>query len=1309
MSTNKEMSQKNVKKTDEKNENYGVNDLTTSDIFKVTDLHFYRKNYIFRHLHDSYNKFLDEDVKNFLETEEHVISENMIYDPPRFYRYRFKFENIKIQEPMLDNGIEPLFPSVARHNNLTYTVKVFADVTQYQDIIDIASDEKVTRQNGNKENNVLVAIIPLMVRSKYCTLTTNKGIDKNECDYDPGGYFLVKGNEKVVICQDRMIENKPLVFVKKDSGLYIQVNSRSYKDRGIIQPVSIRMKKDGELLIKVPILNEVNVMVLLKALGMELDRNIINYITYDEYDNDMIDILRISLESCKNDKGVKITTQDDALDYLVSKMKIMSKKISQHGEKEIIHLQKRKFVINSLTNNLLPHVDESSVSRMMNKAYYICYMINKLVRGHLGRIPLDDRDSYLNKRVDLPGDLMYELYKQYHKKMLGDCKKYFDQRNKGPENPNVIIHILKPNIVEQGINAALSTGHWLRKQGVAQMMQRLTYLYSISLLRRIDSPGVGESTMKMTTPRHLHPSSAGFLCCVTGDTEILQGDNASVKQIKDMKNGDTVMSVYKEDLREMPTAIKNYFSRENDNIVEIKTLSGRKLKCTLDHPLLTRSDGENKMVDAGDLKVGDSVVIRNFEKYLELNKDCDFILKSPEIDNDYLAELKLLNFVDKPIPQEKLEIFARLIGYCITDGNITKISKEKEQYQVRFSLGEEEDVYEIIDDMQKLGFGSPYITRSTTHHTNYKNGIHTIHKTWTVSKGGAFGYFMMKMGGLVGDKTIMTRKIPDWILNGNNRIKREFLSGFNGGDGSRFSMQKNENRYKLSVQTVYQTTTNEFLKDTENYINSIINMYTEFNIQCILKTEKILEEDKTKVGFYISNTYENLAKFSELIGYRYCNEKRRASAPVIEYVKYKTDISNTKKDMYKKIIELSNNGTKLSQIVEDTGFEYQIVKRILENLRKGKIPEPREFETGKECIDYSTFLDKYYIGKMNLAMPIISITKIPSETVYDFTTVLDSHTLIANGFVTSNCIETPEHAKIGLTKHLSMIGSITIMSKEQYFLISDYLMKRITKISDIPPEKFREHNIYKVFLNGDWLGVTEDAFKLSEEMNKKRLEGHFNIQNTSIVRDDDECEVRVYCDSGRLYRPVLRVENNVVKLNRTHIGQISLNKNDKNKVSSWDEFMIKFPEVVDYIDTELQPYVMVAYKMKKIEEMRKRMVESVKKVKDIISSHVENRYDDMMYVKYNYCEFHPSLLIGEIITNAPFCNMNAGQRNIFQYAQGRQAMTIYATNYRSRLDISYILYKPQRSLVHTKSSVYTNTRILPPGENCLVAIGCYTG
>ena len=54
-------------------------------------------------------------------------------------------------------------------------------------------------------------------------------------------------------------------------------------------------------------------------------------------------------------------------------------------------------------------------------------------------------------------------------------------------------------------------------------------------------------------------------------------------------------------------------------------------------------------------------------------------------------------------------------------------------------------------------------------------------------------------------------------------------------------------------------------------------------------------------------------------------------------------------------------------------------------------------------------------------------------------------------------------------------------------------------------------------------------------------------------------------------------------------------------------------------------------------------------------------------------------------------------------------MGIYISNYRDRLDISYILYHPQRPLVMTRTSKYTYADILPADENAVVAIACYTG
>lgn len=1154
-----------------------VNNLSNEDLFRLSDLLFNRKNYIYRHLYDSYNKFLDEDIKNFLENGEHVFTENMTQTI--YFRYRFKYANVRVNEPVLENGIEPMFPSDARHNDLTYSIKIIADVTQYQDVIDIASDERKINQVGDTEVGVPLANIPLMLRSKWCSLMTHKGMDKNECEFDAGGYFIVNGNEKVVISQDRMVENKPLVFIKKDSGSIshvVQVNSRSYKPHGMTQVIHIKLKKDGIMIIRVPILSEINVCILFRALGFESDRDIIDYVTYDEQNTDMNDLLRITLDACKNEKGIKIQSQQDAIDYLIPKLRVLRR--YTETDKEVKLMQKKRHLMNLLTNTFLPHVEGG----LKEKGYYLGYMINRLLRVRLGRANVDDRDSYVNKRVDLPGDLLFELFKQQYKKMLGECKKSFDTRNKNNDKPINVIAYIKPTTIEQGLKAALSTGKWIRRQGVAQMLQRLTYLQTISFFRRIDAPSGDASSAKLMNPRHLHPSSIGFLCCVTGDTEILMGDNALVETIKNMKNGDHIMSVYTDNFKESSSEIKNFFYKDDEDIIKITTISGRELKCTLDHPILTQlPNGSFKMVDAGKLKMGDLVVVRHFQKHIA----CE------DIDNN-------------------LEICARIFGYAIF-GSFTL------DHEFAFSFSNEQDLQEMINDLKTLGISSYKISR---HYGSY-----FFEPLWTLEvKIDEFKIFIKSEN--TNDKTKNIKLtfeqykfIPNFVRNGNLRIKREFLSGFCGGLST--------NGKKFYCET-----------DTENVISELTD---DFGIDLF------------------SGNYSEIVKSHDMVDFRYSSKNRELWAPTIEYSKY-----------------IDHHGG----------------------------------ETKPELLTYEEFTEKFRCKKTFMIVPIESVVCVPTERVYDFETCSESHTLIANGFVTSNCIQTPEHAKIGLTKFLSMVGSITIMTRDQYSLLKDYIFKKVTKIGELNQTRLRDHNIYKVFLNGDWIGVTEKFNQLYDEMISMKLKGDFDQKNVSIVIDHEESEIRIYCDSGRLYRPVLRVENNVVKLKTQHLDTISLNKTDHiNKITDWDEFVIKYNDVIEYIDMELQPYILISDKLDRIEIMRKKMIESVEKVKNIKSKHVDNRYGDMFYLKYTHCEIHPLLLLGEIVTNMPFCNHNDATRNIFAYSQYKHAMGIYATNYRDRLDTSFIMYYPQKRMVGTRTNKYVNTDILPSGENSIVAIASYTG
>merc|ERR1711871_1483349 len=130
-------------------------------------------------------------------------------------------------------------------------------------------------------------------------------------------------------------------------------------------------------------------------------------------------------------------------------------------------------------------------------------MVNKLLNVYLKREKLDDRDSYINKRIDLPGVLLGQLFKQYYKKMINDIRRFFKKKNHDDSNPINVINQIKPNTIEQGI-----------KTGLSQVLQRYTYLQTISYLRRIMSPSVDNSTTKVTSIRHVHNIQYGYVCPV---------------------------------------------------------------------------------------------------------------------------------------------------------------------------------------------------------------------------------------------------------------------------------------------------------------------------------------------------------------------------------------------------------------------------------------------------------------------------------------------------------------------------------------------------------------------------------------------------------------------------------------------------------------------------------------------------------------------------------------------------------------------------------------------------------------------------
>jgi DNA-directed RNA polymerase beta subunit len=489
--------------------------------FSLLDFYFEQnKQVLVKHHIDSFNQFIEEIIPSILQNNDNVISEKTTEN--KVIRYRLTFDDLGIKPPTLDNDEGLMYPLDAIQKNLTYSSKYTATITQWQDIVDINTGVTETKIIGTPEKDVPIAKIPIMVGSKYCNLTLRPDLSRKHCKYDAGGYFIVNGSEKVVLSVETIIQRKPLVFTQKDQNsiiYYVRVQSRpATQFVGNMQVFTIRIKKDNSIVVVVPRFKEISVFTLMRALGIETDEDIVDSIVDIKNDEAMLNQLSISM----NAQNTPTITKEEAIETLMNNMR--STKNYSGTNPAIYAQQKKKHLMKILTQEILPHVSSRTNNPeidMLYKAHYIGYMINKLLKCFLKDSKeveeyrgCDDRDSMINKRIELTGVLMGGLFEQFFKKMLNDCNKIFKSKNVDDKKPPNIIPHIKPNPIEQGLRQALSTGAFgsQSRKGLSQMLNRMNHLHSASYLRRIITPTVDASTNKMTSPRHLHNTQYGSMC-----------------------------------------------------------------------------------------------------------------------------------------------------------------------------------------------------------------------------------------------------------------------------------------------------------------------------------------------------------------------------------------------------------------------------------------------------------------------------------------------------------------------------------------------------------------------------------------------------------------------------------------------------------------------------------------------------------------------------------------------------------------------------------------------------------------------------
>ena len=443
---------------------------------------------------DSFNHFIEVELQRIID-ENKEIEPTII--PHNIEEFKIRLDKIWIKKPEIieaDGSRKDIYPIEARLRKISYSAPIYIEVSAH---IDGIQRESFTTQIGS---------IPIMLKSNFChiaKLSRDQLIEKGEDPDDPGGYFIVNGTEKVLVSVEDLAPNTMLV--EKASTGVSEFVGKLFSEQGSYKiPHTFEKMKDGIFYLSFTRVRRIPLVIILKALGMTKDEDIMKAIGIDDT---LQDDVFVNLYEFVNMKDTS-----EALDHVAKKIGITQAKD--------IRIERMTEI---LDRYLLPHIGTSSEDRMA-KAMNLCKLLKKYILVSKEVIAVDDKDHFMNKRIKLSGDLLADLLRMNLNVLIGDMLYNFQRIVKRGKFPSIKV-VIRDKLLTSRIYSSMATGNWVgERKGISQRMERTNFMATCSHLQRVTSPL--STSQENFEARALHATHLGRLCPV----ETPEGTNIGLKK-----------------------------------------------------------------------------------------------------------------------------------------------------------------------------------------------------------------------------------------------------------------------------------------------------------------------------------------------------------------------------------------------------------------------------------------------------------------------------------------------------------------------------------------------------------------------------------------------------------------------------------------------------------------------------------------------------------------------------------------------------------------------------------------------------------